>query len=156
MMTYRIDGLAPDRFRHLFALDDAALAQRNAMRVRATTQPGFPCRVTLEDAPVGQELILLNFVSHDVATPYRMAYAIYVSEQAAPAPSYVDGIPPVFAGRTIGLRGFDEEGMLRAAALAGPGEADDHIRGLFARDDLATIHAHNAAHGCFLAQVVRA
>ena len=36
-----------------------------------------------------------------------------------------------------------------------PGEADARIRALFGRPEIATIHAHNAAYGCFLARIER-
>lgn len=153
-MTYQIAGLDPAPFAPLFALSDAALAERNALRVFATADRGSPCRVSLEDARAGEELILLHHLSHDVATPYRSAYAIYVRKDAAPA-SYVDRTPPVFEGRPLALRGFDAEGMLRDARLAAPGEADAAIRALFDAPEIAYIDAHNAAHGCFAARVER-
>ena len=81
-MTYRITGLKREPFEHLFGLGDAELAALNARRVVADKKPGFPCRITLEDANPGESLILTNYVSHDVATPYRTAYAIYVREAA--------------------------------------------------------------------------
>lgn len=154
-MTYRISGLTPAQFLSLFALSDAELAERRAVRVIADRHPGFPCRVTLKDAAIGEELILLHHVSHDVATPYRSAYAVYVS-RSDDAPDYRDVLPPVMQGRPLGLRGFDAAGMLRGARLAAPGEADAGIRDLFDNPDIAYIHAHNAAHGCFVARVDRA
>jgi len=154
-MTYRIEGLSPAPFAPLFAMDDAELERNDARRVTATASRGFPCRVSLEDAREGEALILVNHVSHDVATPYRSAYAIYVRESAEAAAEYVDETPPVFEGRPLGLRGFDADGMLKAALLAMPGEADARIRELFANAEVATIHAHNAAHGCFAARIER-
>lgn len=154
-MSYRISGLSPTEFLPLFALSDGELAQRQAVRVTASRYPGYPCRITLEDAPVGQELILVHHVSHDVATPYRSAYAIYVSKSVA-ATEYRDVLPPVMRERPLGLRGFDADGMLRNARLAAPGEADTGIRDLFDDPAIAYIHAHNAAHGCFVARVDRA
>ena len=153
-MTYRIEGLSRAHFAHLFAMTDTELAAQNAVRVTATG-PGFPCRVSLEDAKAGEQLILLNYTSHDVATPYRSAYAIYVREDAGEIASLVDATPPVFEGRPLGLRAFDRTGMLRNAALALPGQADAKIRELFADDNIAYIHAHNAAHGCFSARIDR-
>jgi Protein of unknown function (DUF1203) len=131
------------------------LAQAGAIRVTAAADKGWPCRVSLNDAGAGESLILLNHISHDVATPYRSSYAIYVRENAVESAEYVDQTPPVFEGRPIALRAFDADGMLRDAALALPGEADAKIRALFAADDIAYIHAHNAAHGCFSAKVER-
>lgn len=154
-MTYRIAGLSPAEFLPLFALSDAELAERHAVRVTASRHPGYPCRVTLEDAPAGEELILLHHVSHEVATPYRSAYAIYVSRSDR-APEYRDAVPPVMQARSLGLRAFDDQGMLRGARLAAPGEADAGIRDLFGDPEIAYIHAHNAAHGCFVARVDRA
>ncbi len=153
-MTYKIEGLAPDRFAPLFAMDDAGLAAVNARRVTATADTGFPCRISLQDARVGEELILLHHVSHEVETPYRSAYAIYV-RPGVTATTWRDELPPVFEGRPIALRAFGADGMLKTAALAPPGEADRAIRNLFADDAIAYIDAHNAAHGCFAARIER-
>ncbi len=155
-MTYRITGLSPEPFANLIGQDDATLAQRGAMRVTATGKPGFPCRITLDDAEPGETLILFNHVSHDVATPYRSAYAIYVRENAPAAAVFEDALPPVLENRPIAFRAFDSAGMLRNAALALPGEADAKIRTLFDFPEIAYLHAHNAAHGCFAAKVERA
>lgn len=153
-MTYLIAGLCPDRFAPLFAMSDAELARHNARRVTATADRGFPCRVSLEDARAGEELILLHHVSHDVETPYRSAYAIYVRPGVSAA-AYRDALPPVFEGRTLALRAFDADAMLRTARLAGPGEVDGAIRALFADAAISYIDAHNAAHGCFAARIER-
>lgn len=155
-MTYKISGLDPAQHSHLFAMTDAELAAINARRLTATADRGFPCRVSLRDADEGENLILFHHVSHDVVTPYRSAYAIYIRENAQVAAEYVDETPPVFEGRPIALRGFDADGNLRDAALALQGQADALIRELFESEDIAYIHAHNAAHGCFSAAIRRA
>lgn len=154
-MTYRITGLSPEPFAELFGASDAILAKKGAVRVTAAADIGWPCRISLRDAKAGESLILLNHISHDVATPYRSAYAIYVSEGAQTAADYIDQTPSVFEGRPMAFRAFDANGMLRNAALALPGEADAKICELFENDDIAYIHAHNAAHGCFSAKVER-
>jgi hypothetical protein len=154
-MTYRITGLSPHPFAYLIGASEEALKEVGAVRVTAGAHKGWPCRISLEDARAGESLILLNYVSHDVATPYRSAYAIYVREDASEPAEYLDQTPPVFEGRPIALRGFDTDGMLRDAALALPGEADAKIRALFDTAEIAYIHAHNAAHGCFSAKVER-
>ena len=153
-MAYRIEGLAPAAFESLFGMMDGELAARGAMRVTADAPSGYPCRISLQDAAPGEELILLNHVSHDVAGPFRTAYGIYVRKGARVA-AFEDEAPAYLDGRTLGLRGFDAEGMLRGALLALPGEADARIRELFGRPEVATIHAHNAAYGCFLARIER-
>lgn len=153
-MAYRIEGLAPAAFESLFSMTEGELAERHAVRVTADAAGGYPCRVSLEDAAPGEELVLFNHVSHDVAGPFRTAYGIFVRKDAVPA-SYADVAPAYLDSRTLGLRGFDTAGMLKGALLAMPGEADARIRELFERPEIATIHAHNAAYGCFLAQIER-
>jgi hypothetical protein len=153
-MAYRIEGLAPEAFESLFSMTDGELAARNAVRVTADSSGGYPCRVSLEDAAPGEELVLLNHVSNDVPTPFRTAYAIYV-RKGAKAASYADETPDYLDRRTLSLRGFDEAGMLKEGVLAMAGEADARIRELFDREEVATIHAHSAAYGCFLARIER-
>lgn len=154
-MTYAIRGLDPAPFAALFGASDTDLAALGAVRVTAAADRGYPCRVSLADARKGDTLILFNHVTHDVPTPYRTAYAIYVREGAGAAPRYVDVVPVLFAHRTLSLRAFDADAMLTNAVIAGPGEADAAIRALFADPAIAYIQAHNAAAGCFLAQIDR-
>ena len=154
-MAYRITALSREPFEHLFDLTDEMLASHGAVRLTALADRGYPCRISLEDAREGETLLLVHHVSHDVATPYRSAYAIYVRERAAPACPFFDCTPPVFEGRALSMRGFDSSGMLRSAHLAMPGEADSAIRALFGQDNIAYIHAHNAAHGCYAARIDR-
>lgn len=156
MMRYRITGLPRAAFARWFGQSDEALAAEGIIRITADSKPGFPCRITLEDAEPGETLLLLNHEDHAVATPYRNAYAIYIREGAGDAAEYADALPPVLANRPIALPGYDAGGMLRGALLRLPGEAESGIRQLFERPEIAYIHAHNAAHGCFAARVDRA
>lgn len=154
-MTYSITGLSPEAFVPFFGLDDAELAARGAVRVIADSDRGFPCRICLEDARAGDELILLHHTSHEVATPYRSAFAIFVRVAAQGAAHHVDQVPPVLQGRPIALRGFGADAMLRDARLAMPDTVDRAIRDLLLDPQIAYIDAHNAAHGCFVARIER-
>ena len=119
------------------------------------TDPTFPCRVSLTDRDLGESVLLLNHVSHDVANPYRASHAIFVTEGAHEPAEYIDEPPPVFAARVLSLRAFDKDGMMTDAMLTRPGEADAGIRKLFENPDVVTIHAHNATRGCFAAKIER-
>ncbi|QDK32361.1 DUF1203 domain-containing protein [Sphingomonas sp. IC081] len=136
-------------------MSDAELRRSGARMVVADAHPGFPCRASLEDARQGERVLLINFTSHDVANPYRTAHAIYVREGVSAPEPWIDRLPPVFAGRTMSLRGFDDEGMMVRALLAGSGEVEAGIAALFAEPRVACIHAHNAAYGCFAARIER-
>jgi hypothetical protein len=154
-MTYQIKGLSGDDFAGLFDLGDDELLRHRARRVIADAKEGFPCRVSLDFAQKGEQLLLLAHTNHDVETPFHAAYAIFVREGArAPAP-LIDRTPPFFAGRTLSLRAFAADGMAVDARLAEPDAVDAVIRSLFANPAVAYINAHFAAHGCFAARVDR-
>jgi hypothetical protein len=154
-MTYSISGLPLAGFAPLFAMDDAALRAHGARRVVASADRGYPCRVSLEDARRGETLILLNHISNASEGPYRAAHAIFIRERAREAPRHIDRTPPVFAGRTLSLRAFDEAGDLVTARLAPPDEHDSAICALLSDARVDHIDAHNAAHGCFAARIER-
>ena len=153
-MSYVIAGLPA--FQPLFGLSDDALAERGIIRRTADTKPGFPCRISLKDAEPGDTLLLLNYESHAADTPYRSSYAIFVNERAQPVAPFVDSLPPVFRNRPIALRIFNADGMLIGADLSQDEGLDAAIRKAFENPGAAYIHAHNAAHGCFAAQINRA
>jgi hypothetical protein len=154
-MTYRIAGLDPAPYKPLFGLSEDQLAERGIVRMTVTEKPSFPCRVSLTDRDLGEKVLLLNHVSHDVANPYRACHAIFVTEGVEEPAEFIDQVPPVFETRVLSLRGFDQDGMMADAILTQPGEADAGIRRLFANPDIATIHAHNATRGCFSAKIER-
>ena len=153
-MSYVVRGLDPTPYLPLFGLPDEELARRGVVRM-AVDGPTFPCRVSLTDRAIGETVLLLNHVSHDVANAYRASHAIFVTEVEQEPAEYVDRVPPVFETRVLSLRGFDKDGMMAEAGLTQPGEADAGIRALFENPKVETIHAHNAAAGCFSARIER-
>ena len=153
-MSYVVRGLDPAPFEPLFGLSDEELAKHGAVRM-TVTDPTFPCRVSLNDRSIGETVLLVNHVSHDVANPYRATHAIFVAEAQQEPAEYVDRVPPVFETRVLSLRGFDKDGMMAEAILTQPGGAEDGIRRLFANPQIETIHAHNATRGCFSAKIER-
>lgn len=92
-MTYRIRGLDPQQFTPVFAMDADGLKRARATRVQAGEDGKYPCRVSLLDADPGDELALVHFTNHDVETPYRNAFAIFIRECAQEAAEYIDELP---------------------------------------------------------------
>jgi hypothetical protein len=155
-MTYAIRGLAADEFRPLFGLSEEELSKRGVIRKTATSKPGFPCRITLEDAEPGETLLLINYESHKADTPYRSSYAIFVRESALHEKTFTDELPPVLQNRPIALRIFNEDGHLIGADLDMGDDLEAKIETAFNNKEAAYIHAHNAKHGCFAAEIRRA
>src|SRR5438067_2138644 len=100
-MSFLIRGIDPRPFRELFSLGDDALKSRGMRRRRADEVPGFPCRVSLEDAAVGEEVLLVNHVHHDVQSPYRGSGPIYVRRLSERPAEFVDAVPLALARRLL-------------------------------------------------------
>jgi hypothetical protein len=156
MMGYRIAGLDPAPFRHLYGLSDAALAAEGVIRMTVTDTPGAPCRVTLADAEPGERVLLLNHVYQSADTPYRGSHAIFVREGAENVAAFVDTVPEVLAIRLLSVRAFDAAGMMTDADVVEGGALEALIARFFADPDVAYLHAHNAKRGCFAARIDRA
>ena len=153
-MTYSISGLDPTPFAHLSGLSDRELAAHGAVRMIADAYPGFPCRVTLDDAAPGEALLLVNHVSHD-GGPYHASHAMFIGEGVGEAAHYVDEIPPALNRRMLSVRGFDAAGMMRDAVLVQPGGGDPAVRAMLADPAIDHIDAHNATRSCFAARIER-
>lgn len=155
-MSFHIRGLPAAHFTHLFGLSDEELAKHDAIRKVADRMPGFPCRVSLRDAEPGETVLLLNYEHLPVATPYRSRYAIYVRENAVDTRLGMNEIPQVLRTRLLSVRAFDETGMLVEAEVLQGTELAATADRMFARKDIAFLHAHNAKPGCFAARIDRA
>jgi hypothetical protein len=155
-MGFRIRGLDPAPFRHLFGLPAAALAAAGAERHVADASPGFPDRVELRDAAPGETLLLLNYVHQPAANPYRASHAIFVREGAERAYDAVGEIPPALAIRPLSLRAFDAADRMVEAELAAPGAHAAAIERLLGAPQVAYLQAHYARMGCYAARIERA
>ncbi len=155
-MTYRIRGLDPAPFRHLFGLSDEALAAHGARRCIADAKPGFPDRIELRDAEPGETLLLLNHVHQPADTPYRASHAIFVREGAERAVELVDAIPEAIRIRPISLRAFDAAGEMVDADLVDGRELEPLIERLLADPAVDYLHAHYAKRGCYAGRIERA
>ena len=155
-MPFQITALAADRFEPLFALNDDQLADHLAVRVVADAKPGFPCRVSLEDAEVGEEVLLVNHRHLDAASPFQATHAVYVRKGARQAHPAMDDVPEQLLTRTLSLRAFDDRGMLVTADLAEGRELASTLNCLFALPAASYVHIHYAKPGCYAARADRA
>jgi hypothetical protein len=156
MIPFRIEALDPAPFRHLFGRDDASLAAVGAVASLAEHSPGYPCRISLKDAAVGERVILLNFEHLPGATPYRSSHAIFVRDGAERAAPAVDEIPDYLERRLLSVRAFDAARRMTAAEVTEGRDARGVLERLLAASEVDFLHVHNARQGCYLARVVRA
>jgi len=155
-MSFVVTGLPIEDFRPLFGLSDAELAARGVQRMEVTKPVGFPCRLTLEDRPVGETVLLMNYEHQPADTPFRASHAIFVGEQAPETRRYVDELPPVLTARPFtSLRAFDGDGMMTDGQLIPLAELKDAIERMLDQPGVAYLHAHYAGRGCYAARIER-
>jgi len=155
-LTFRIHALAYDAFAPLFDLAADELAGRRAAIVVAEESPGYPCRVSLADARIGERVLLVNHEHLPANSPYRSCHAIFVREharQASPAPGTV---PEAIARRLISARAFDGKDFMVTAEVCDGIRLDEVIPQMFADERVAYLHLHHARQGCYAARVTRA
>ena len=154
-IDFRLEPLAREIFEHFFPLSDEELRERSGRWLVADSQPGHPCRVSLEDAAVGERVLALPYTHLDVQSPYRASGPVFVRETAQTATPGVNEIPIMFFQRLLSLRAYDSEGMMiHAKVVEGTGLAKaivDH----FDDANVAYQHIHNANPGCFNCAVQR-
>jgi len=155
MSGFVIRGLDPAPFVELYGLSDTSLAERGVVRMQVDAKPGFPCRVSLEDAGIGETMLLLNHEHLPVEAPYRQRHAIFIREGATEAALFEDEVPAQLAIRTLSLRAYDSNGMMTDADLVEGCELATLIDRFFADPSVAYLHAHNAKRGCFAARIDR-
>ena len=159
-MSYRIEGLDPAPFRALFELDDQALAKQCVERSFVEEPLGTPCRVSLADAEVGDEVLLLGYAHLLADSPYRAAGPIFVRrravEQHVGAATFVDTVPDVLARRLLSVRAYDSAAFMRHADVCQGAALGSRIDAMFEDEAVAFLHVHYAKQGCYAARVVRA
>src|SRR3954470_17176554 len=99
MSAFRLVGLDAENFAPLFAMSDHELAALGARRVTADAMPGFPCRVSLVDAEVGETLLLLPFEHLGTRSPYRSSGPVFVRSGARRAALAPGVVPPYVTHR---------------------------------------------------------
>ena len=156
MADFLLSGIDPAPLRPLFDLDDAGLAAHGAVRRIADSARGFPCRVSLCNAAVGEELLLLPYWHQPAASPYRACGPVFIRRDAVPARLAVNELPPYVALRLLSLRAYDHDDCIVAAEVMEGGQAGDWLRLQLDDPRTAYVHLHSARHGCYLCRADRA
>ncbi|HEY2561263.1 MAG TPA: DUF1203 domain-containing protein [Caldimonas sp.] len=146
---WQLSGLDAAVFEPMFGWSDDALRSIGAVRRTANDAPGFPCRVSLEDAPVGAELLLLPFEHQPARSPYRASGPIFVRRGAVRSELAPGEVPASVTQRLISLRGYDADAMIIQASVCEGSAVAAALDGMFADAAVAYVHLHNAKRGCY-------
>lgn len=149
MSHFQLSGLDHNRFEPLFELSDQELGGLGIARVSADADFGFPCRVSLQDARVGEELLLLSYEHQPATSAYRASGPIFVRRGARRRVLSAGVVPPCVAQRLMSLRAYDASHRMVDATVCEGTAVAGWLEQSFSDAGIAYVHLHNAGRGCY-------
>lgn len=144
-----------NNFNQLFNLSDEELAEMSIIKMIVDAKPGYPCRITLEDAEIGEEVLLLPFEYHKTTSPYNASGPIFIRKNAIKVELAIDEIPEMLFKRQQTLRVYDKKGMMIDVKSPKSEEIGIDIKTIFSNNSSSYIQIHSTNPGCYNCQVNR-
>src|SRR5262249_39464251 len=120
------------------------------------------CRACLELSKEDETVLLASHTPFKTLQPYAETGPVFVHEGACTY-SQADRSwprelprPPLLRPRSPILRAYSAKDQIVDAELVGERRVEDVVEALLSREDVAYLHARNAAYGCFMFRVERA
>jgi hypothetical protein len=154
-MNFQISGLPVEDFSHLLSLDDAALDRAGVTRCIVDEAGAYPCRITLEDAEPGDEVLLLNHAHQSAQTPYASTGPIFIRRNARATRVVVNEVPDQQRRRLLSVRAYDANGWMIDADVTEGAELESLIARFLGDPTVDYLHVHNARRGCYACRVDR-
>jgi hypothetical protein len=154
-MEFQILALDNQIFNSFFELKDNELQKIGGKRLIVDEKPGYPCRVSLEDAEIGEEVILVPFEFHDTKSPYQAKGPIFIRKGVPTKKLDINEIPKILHHRLLSFRGYDKSGFMKSAITEEGNKTKEIIEKIFENEQIDYIHVHNSSPGCYNCKVVR-
>ncbi|MEM9686361.1 MAG: DUF1203 domain-containing protein, partial [Bacteroidota bacterium] len=142
-------------YNFLFSLDQDELSKRGAIRMVVDEKPGYPCRVSLEDASIGEEVILFPYTHHETKSPYQASGPVFIRKNAKVPDLAVNEIPKMLLHRLLSLRVYDKHGMMIHAKTVEGYQLENEVEVIFSDEAAVYIQVHNSSPGCYNCQINR-
>jgi len=152
-MKFKIRALDYHEFEPLFDLSDIELEKKGIKRMVVDAKPGYPCRVSLEDAEIGEEVILVPYDFHKTNSPYQSRGPIFVRKGIVTRVFENNEIPLMLNHRLLSYRGYDKYGFMKEAVIEKGQNTKSVIENIFKNTEIEYIHIHNASPGCYNCEV---
>ncbi|MEM9548442.1 MAG: DUF1203 domain-containing protein [Bacteroidota bacterium] len=150
-----ISGIPLHALQHVLNLDKKDQDAQGITKIIVDKKPGYPCRVSLEDANIGEEILAFNYEHHTANSPYRSSGPVFVRLNANEARPKKNEIPKILEIRYLSLRAYDKSGMMIDAATTFGKDVKETIQQLFDNQHVQYIHVHNAKPGCYNCRIDR-
>jgi len=124
-------------------------AQGDAVELWISDGPGNPCRSCLRLTPAETPLLLFSHQPFRTSGPYAERGPVFIHAEPCDAYGTADRFPADFGARPLTLRAYSHAGRIVDATVAAPGDALASLAQLFARPDVAFVHARSPAWGCY-------
>ena len=130
----------------LHALSTEEREVRGIQKCIVDAKPGYPCRLSLADAEVGEEVFLLPYKHHAVESPYQAT---------GPASLPRNELPEMLKHRFLSLRVYDKDAMMIGAQTLEGTDLAAAIQTIFSASTANYIQVHNAGPGCYNCEIRR-
>ena len=152
---FLITGIPLNEIQHIFSLSENERIVNGITKITVDEKPGYPCRVSLEDANIGEEIFAFNYEHHKANSPYRSSGPVFVRLEATEANLRKNEVPEILKHRYLSLRVYNNIGMMIDATTVQGKDLDQMIQKLFSNEKAEYIHVHNAKPGCYNCQINR-
>lgn len=147
--NFQVVALQDKEFSNLFLMNEEELKSNGAVKIIAYAKPGHPCKISLKDAEVGEEVILLNYQYHSANSPYNESGPILIRKGATTAKLDVNEIPYILHHWYLSVRGYNTDSMIVEARVTKGVNLRENIDEIFDKKEVEYIHIHNAKPGCY-------
>ena len=154
--NFQMKAIDQNSVHHFFALSDEQLQEIDAVRMTVDQNLSYPCRVSLQDAEVGEEVILFSFDHLDKASPFKAKSPVFARKGAPTSYPEINEIPLMLRHRLLSVRAFDKKAMIQDSKTVKGTALEDAMQELLSNEKVAYLQIHNAGHGCYNCHVDRA
>jgi len=153
---FQFEALDKKAFDFFMKLNDEELESHQAKWMNVDEAPGYPCRVSLEDAKIGERVLFLPYWHHDVKSAYRAMGTVLIRENANTTKLQINEVPQMLLHRVLSIRAYDTDNMMVDHDIAEGSELAFTLKKHFQNTRVEYIHLHYASPGCFCSAVIRA
>lgn len=150
-----ISGIKLNEVQHLFDLNENERQAKGIAKIKVDEKPGFPCRVSLEDANIGEEILAFNYEHHKVHSAYRSSGPVFVRLDVEEVHLKKNEVPKMLYHRYLSLRAYNQDGVMIDAITIEGNSLENSIQILFSNEKVKYIQVHNAKPGCYNCQIDR-
>ena len=154
-INFQVIGIQAEEIQSLLNLKESNLDKLNIRKMIVDENPGYPCRLSLEDARIGEEVLLFNYEHHKVNSPYQASGPVFVRIAAKAANLQQNELPIMLYHRLLSLRIYNKEAMMIDARTIQGEQLKDTIQAVFLNDKAQYIQVHNSSPGCYNCQINR-